>query len=102
MAAASTHPAEMNDVSIATEATSIKTTLTQRRSRVNRNEHRDIGAQSEMDRKDQERAKHRDENETNKAKIETKTGSEEVVLCSEKHLHEGKAQGQVSTKASLC
>ena len=32
--------------------------------------------QSEIDWKDQERAKHRDENETNKAKIETKKGSE--------------------------
>ena len=32
--------------------------------------------QSEIDRKDQEKAKHRDENETNKAKIETKKGSE--------------------------
>ena len=90
--------AEMNDVSITTEVTSVKTTPAQRRSRVdpvgrvvilvqqmarktkeeNRNKHRDLGQthQSEIDRKDQERAKHRDENETNKAKIETKKGSE--------------------------
>ena len=36
----------------------------------------EIGAQSEIDRKVQERAKHRDENWPNKAKIETKNGSE--------------------------
>ena len=36
----------------------------------------EIGAQSEIDRKDQERAEDSDENETNKAKIETKKGSE--------------------------
>ena len=32
--------------------------------------------QSEIDRKDQESAKHRYENKTNKAKVETKKGSE--------------------------
>ena len=41
------------------------------------------------------RAKHRVENETNKAKIETFLGFGEVMLCGEKHPHEGKAQGQV-------
>ena len=75
MAATSTHPAEMNDVSIATEVTSIRTTLTQRRSRAIET-NIEIGAQSEIDPRDQERAKHSDENETNKAKIETKKGLE--------------------------
>ena len=36
----------------------------------------EIGAQPEIDWKDQESAKHSVENETNKAKIETKKGSE--------------------------
>ena len=57
--------------------------------------------QSEIDWKDQERAKHRDKNETNKAKIETKKGFGEAMPYSKKHLHEG-GQGQVTTKAGLC
>ena len=48
------------------------------------------------------RAKHRVEKETNKAKIETFLGFGEAMIYSEKHLHEGKAQGQVSTKTSPC
>ena len=116
--------AEMNDVSMTMEVTSVKTTLTQRRSRVNpvgrvvilvqqmarntkdenRNEHRELGQthRSEIDQKDQETAKLRDENETNKVKIETKKGSEQLCFTVTKHSHGGKAQGQVSTKASLC
>ena len=91
--------AEMNDVSMTIEVTSVKTTPTQRPSRVNSVGRRgDLGTADckenqggeskrtsrlgtkrtnlEIDRQDQERAKHRDENETNKAKIETKKGSE--------------------------
>ena len=59
----------MNDVSIATEVTSIKTAPTQRRSRANRKEKRDWYAIWNW-REDQERAKHREENKTNKAKID--------------------------------
>ena len=93
-----TYPAEMNDVSMTTEVTSVKTTPTQRRSRASavgrvvtlvqqiarttqggesqRTLRWGQTRQSEIDRKDWERAKHRDENEPNKAKIETKHGSE--------------------------
>ena len=67
----------MNDVSRAMEVTSIKTAPTQRRrSRVNRNEHRDWCAIRNGPERTRRRAKHRDENETNKAKIETKKDSE--------------------------
>ena len=87
--------AEMNDFSMTTEVTSVTTTPTQRRSRVNpvwpvvtlvqqmaretKEDNRNEQGQthlSESERKDQERAKYRDENETNNAKIKTKKGSE--------------------------
>ena len=67
-----------------TEVANVKTTLTQRRSRVNRNEIRGT----------RRRAKHRVENETNKG-----LGFGEAMLYSEKHLHEGKAQRQVYVEA---
>ena len=68
--------AEMNDVSIATEVTSIKTAPTQRRrSRVNWNEHRDWCTIRHWPERTRRRAKHRDENETNKAKVETEEDS---------------------------
>ena len=69
----------MNDVSITTEVMSIKTTPTEKRSRETNIE---IGAQSEIDRRTRRRAKHRYENETNKAKIEK---------ASRTSLHEGKS-----------
>ena len=62
----------------------------------------EIGAQSEIDQETRRRAKHRDENETNKAKIETFLGFGETKLHSQKYNHEGKGQGQVFTKTSLC
>ena len=58
----------------------------------------ETGAQSEIDRRTRRRAKHRHENETNKAKIETFLGFGEAMIYSEKDPHGGKAQGQVSTK----
>ena len=61
---------------IATEVMSVQTAPTQRRNRVNRNTNIEIGAQSEIDRMTRRRVKHRVENETNKAKIETNTGLE--------------------------
>ena len=69
----------MNDVSVDTEVTSVKTTPTQRRSRVNP-VGRVVTLLQQMTRKPRKRIetnrKHGDENETNKAKIETKKGSE--------------------------
>ena len=61
--------AEMNDVSMITEVTSVKTTPTQRRSRVNP-VGRVVTLIQQMARTTKE------ENETNKAKIETKKCSE--------------------------
>ena len=91
-----------------TEETSVKTLLTQRRSRVNPeeengNEHRgwDKRTNLKLTGRATRKARHRVENETNKAKIETKKGFGEVMLHSKTHPHEGEAQGQVSTKTSL-
>ena len=75
------------------EVTSVKTTRTQRRSRVNRNDI-EIGAQSETDQWTRRRAKHRVENETNKATIETFLGFGEVMLYSEKLHHEEKLKDE--------
>ena len=67
----------MNDVSIATEVTSVKTAPTQRRRKVERIEtNTEIGAQAEIDPRSRRSVKHRVENKTNKAKVETKKGSE--------------------------
>ena len=66
----------MNDVSIATEVTSIKTVPTQRKKSSESKRTSRFGAQSEVDRRTRRRGKHRVENETNRAKIETKKGSE--------------------------
>ena len=104
--------------SMTTEVTSVKTTPTQTKSSESRRARGDFGTedgkgnqggvskrtsrlgqthQSEIDRKDQERAKYRDEQgeDWNQERFG------EVMLYSEKHPHEGKAQGHVSTKASL-
>ena len=64
----------------------------------------EVGAQCDIDRKDQERARHRDKNETNKAKIETKKGSEKQcftvrnILTKEK-LEDKSPRGQVCVEA---
>ena len=57
----------------------------------------DVSINPKLTRRTRRRAKHRVENET---KIETFLGFGEVLLHSEKHPHEGEAQGQVSTKTS--
>ena len=86
---------EMNDVSMDTEVTSVKTTPTQRRSRVNpvgrvvtlvqqmarkteeenQNEHRDCDKRNNL--KLTGRTRRERNTETNKAKNETKEGSQE-------------------------
>ena len=82
--------------------TSVKTTLTQRRSRVHRNERVEIGAQSEIDRTDQEKVEPQSRKRDEQVEDRNQERFGEVMLYSEKHPQEGKAQGQVSTKASLC
>ena len=94
--------ADMNDVSMTTEVTSVKTTPTQRRSRVNPVGRvvtliQQIGETNiEIGTKDGERDEQGEDRNQERAQFG------EVMLYSEKHPHEGKAQGQVSTKASLC
>ena len=62
----------------------------------------EIGAQSETDLKDHETSEtpSRERDEQGENQNQERFG--EVMLCSEKHPHEGKAQRQVSTRTSLC
>ena len=90
----------MNDVSIATEVTSVKTAPTQKKSGESKRTS-GLVRNPKLTGKDQEKSEtpRREGDEQGEDRDRERFG--QAMLHGEKHHHGGKAQGQVSTRTSL-